>query len=136
MPRYVDADKLTVEDIRNLDQLPGEDVAPVIHAQWIADPDNPFGDLCMCSNCKGKVFDMDADRVSFCPYCGAKMQHQKPDPLVGYLYWGEDGIARCSCCNKSLRYLVRPFEEMQMCPYCGVKLEPRKEQKDTDGEIH
>ena len=103
-------------------------VAPVIHAHWIADIDNPFGDLCMCSNCKEKIFDMDADRISFCPYCGAKMKEQKPDPPVGYLYKGTDGIARCSCCKKALRYLVRPFKEMKMCPYCGVKLEPREEE--------
>ena len=138
MSRYIDAEDVKlllwgytngdVDLLKKIDQIESKDVAPVIHAHWIADVDNPFGDLCMCSNCKEKIFDMDADRISFCPYCGANMKDQKPDPLVGYLYKGADGIARCSCCNKPLRYLVRPFEEMKMCPYCKAKLEPREEE--------
>ena len=89
MHRYIDADQFEVfyyektedrEDtfddgvlyvLEKIDEAPTEDVAPIIHAKWEADPEDLFGPLVICSNCGKKVYDMDVDKISYCPYCGA-----------------------------------------------------------------
>lgn len=72
MPRYIDADKLTVEDIRNLDLLPGEDVAPVVHGKWIKNEVTPSIHFFKCSHCGETRW----RTYNFCPACGAKMDEK------------------------------------------------------------
>lgn len=86
MPRYIDAEKIWYRNIGNrlmadreeINRMIPVDVAPVIHARWIADPEDPFDGLCICSNpkCDCKIWDMDADFALYCPRCGAKMDER------------------------------------------------------------
>ena len=71
-----DADAITMNGVKILNQFPAEDVAPVRHARWV---DNhctecgmmPMGDE-MWKHC-----DFDHPRfekfMNYCPSCGAKM---------------------------------------------------------------
>ncbi len=86
MARYVDADKLPYHQIyvpagggntaivvavfaSDIDAVVEEEVAPVIHAEWIPD-DYEFYH---CSNC-GYEYDEREKVTPFCPGCGAKME--------------------------------------------------------------
>lgn len=53
------------------------DVMPIrTHAHWEPADKDVCGDICKCSNCGGKVFDIDTDKIEYCPYCGAKMDKE------------------------------------------------------------
>lgn len=53
---------------RNINHAPAADVAPVVHAHWIADKDSKRCSNCGC--CQGKNFLFEHN---YCSYCGAKM---------------------------------------------------------------
>ena len=56
-----------------LDEIPSDDVAPVVHGQWISKNTIGYDWTFVCSNCgyiDGYPFN---DRHNFCPNCGAKM---------------------------------------------------------------
>ena len=98
MSRYIDADKLTDRAYQlNFDkeiserelaivnrliaESPTEDVAPVVHAKWVAEnnPDySPFdptmdSEVYFCSNCYNKQYKMS----KYCSNCGAKIDLDK-----------------------------------------------------------
>ena len=52
-----------------IDAQPTIDVAPVVHAHWISDPDYPSHTI--CSNCKNWINMYQL--LNYCPNCGAKM---------------------------------------------------------------
>lgn len=84
MPEYVekkairdalcDADAITMEGVKILNQFPAADVTPVVHGRWNrpflsgTKRKNPF---CYCTNC---AYPVQPKRMSnYCPSCGAKM---------------------------------------------------------------
>lgn len=89
MARYIDADKGLISKIQRktqcnfitansiVEEMKAEDVAPVIHAEWI-ERDDGWGDIYYdCSACneswttiEGTPFD---NSMKYCPHCGAKM---------------------------------------------------------------
>ena len=86
MARYIDADKL-IEEMKKEDALieyddieayaeeNTEDVAPVVHAEWM-----PCLNKCLetthyvCSKCKGSSFKR--NKTKYCHNCGAKMMEE------------------------------------------------------------
>lgn len=93
MPRYIDADLITYQNYipvdgcccaetepyvtkKWIDNMPEEDVAPVVHANWL-----PFQNNCfetthyVCSNCWGNS--IKRNKTKHCPHCGAKMRNKK-----------------------------------------------------------
>ena len=67
-----DADAITMNGVKILNQFPSSDVAPVKHGRWETNSDRP--DSLICSICKCG-FDMwKHDPHNYCPNCGAKMQ--------------------------------------------------------------
>ena len=86
MARYIDADKLnldeeveladdwkTAHEIANIVKYaPTEDVAPVIHAEWMLNEEGEF----YCLNCGAVVFPDSWywHRFLYCYHCGAKME--------------------------------------------------------------
>ena len=77
-----DADAITMNGVKILNQFPAADVAPVVHGRWIslAECEN---EGVYCSICKKKVWKSDYAwyskkrrnklRSNYCPNCGAKM---------------------------------------------------------------
>ena len=66
-----DADAITMNGVKILNQFPVADVAPVRHGRWETNSDRP--DSLICSVCKCG-FDMwKHDPHNYCPNCGAKM---------------------------------------------------------------
>ena len=90
MSRYIDADMITYQNYirvdgccsaetepyvtKNfIDDMPEEDVAPVVHGKWIMNSDYP--DTLICSKCDSKYDVIWIDCGSnYCPHCGAKME--------------------------------------------------------------
>ena len=68
---------------KEIDEMPGEDVAPVVHAHFVpteydgyADG-NPVWDTWECSNCREEFYNEgDEPDFIYCPYCGAKMDEE------------------------------------------------------------
>lgn len=96
MPRYVDTEKIkysylplaVMPDVfvtkKEIDEMPSEDVAPVVHAQWVYNGKVVYksSDECFykCSNCKIREIRVpieytEEDILRHYPYChcGAKM---------------------------------------------------------------
>ena len=66
-----DADAITMNGVKILNQFPSSDVEPVRHGRWETNSDRP--DSLICSICKCG-FDMwKHDQHNYCPNCGAKM---------------------------------------------------------------
>ena len=65
-----DADAITMNGVKILNQFPSSDVAPVKHGRWVCGDYYDVGDV--CSEC-----DWDSQMICssyrYCPYCGAKM---------------------------------------------------------------
>ena len=56
--------------IRMIVRAPAEDVAPVVHARWIANR--------ICSNCRKELTEWAAQNgYLYCPNCGAKMDKEE-----------------------------------------------------------
>ena len=69
-----DADAITMEGVKIVNQFPYEDVAPVQHGMWIYHPDDLFpGDSTQeCSHCHEEEY-VTLCNENYCPNCGAKM---------------------------------------------------------------
>lgn len=77
-----DADAITMQGVKLLNQLPAADVEPVCHGRWIVSEDE-YG-ICAteftCSNCKESYCTSESTGEEFlksthyCPNCGAKMR--------------------------------------------------------------
>lgn len=63
-----DADAITMNGVKILNQFPSSDVEPVRHGRWIASHD----EFCACSICKYSVY-VGWNQTNYCPNCGAKM---------------------------------------------------------------
>ena len=67
-----DADAITMNGVKILNQFPAADVAPVKHGRWISDGDG-YHWTYNCSICAWKDGYPFNERHNFCPHCGAKM---------------------------------------------------------------
>ena len=72
-----DADAITINGVKILNQFPTADVAPVVHGCWIEytkviipEPYNKWEQAWKCSECG---FDDGFVAYNFCPNCGARM---------------------------------------------------------------
>ena len=67
-----DADAITMEGVKILNQFPQSDVAPVRHGQWEEASD---GDGIVCPFCRTDFCTIiyDTEYFNYCPNCGAKM---------------------------------------------------------------
>lgn len=68
-----DADAITMNGVKILNQFPSTDVTPVRHGRW-----EQTGYACgetefQCSECKQTEWRTSISRFNFCPFCGAKM---------------------------------------------------------------
>ena len=78
-----DADAITMNGVKILNQFPAEDVAPVRHGHWISLTECANEGV-YCSICRKKVWKSDYARCSkksrnklrsnYCPNCGAVME--------------------------------------------------------------
>lgn len=72
-----DADAITMEGVKILNQFPAADVKPVRHGRWIK-----VGYACgetewQCSSCKETEWRTSCDRLKYCQFCGAKMDKEE-----------------------------------------------------------
>ena len=69
-----DADAITMEGVKIVNQFPSEDVSPVRRGRWIYHPDDLFpGDSMQeCSYCHEEEY-VTLRNENYCPNCGAKM---------------------------------------------------------------
>lgn len=87
MPRYIDAEKIkysylplaVMPDVfvtkKEIDEMPSEDVAPVVHAHWIAKEilvKTITAKNYICSVCGNEN-----QHYPYCPCCGAKMDEEE-----------------------------------------------------------
>lgn len=87
MAKYVDVEKVFCADCEDKDRcgspdlfcdvhsMPVEDVAPVVHGEWIPFHSEAGGDIQYCSACDVGY----PHRTDFCPSCGADMRERKND---------------------------------------------------------
>ena len=61
-----DADAITMNGVKILNQFPAADVAPVRHGKWL----HRKNGVAYCSECE---IDAVEDGTEYCPNCGAKM---------------------------------------------------------------
>ena len=69
-----DADAITMNGVKILNQFPSADVAPVRHGRWVSVPHKLARVCSVCNRDEPYKFaDIDADVYDYCPNCGAKM---------------------------------------------------------------
>ena len=69
-----DADAITMNGVKILNQFPSADVAPVRHGRWVSVPHKLARVCSVCNRDEPYKFaDIDADVYNYCPNCGAKM---------------------------------------------------------------
>ena len=69
-----DADAITMNGVKILNQFPSADVAPVRHGCWVSVPHKLARVCSVCNHDEPYKFaDIDADVYDYCPSCGAKM---------------------------------------------------------------
>ena len=69
-----DADAITMNGVKILNQFPSADVAPVRHGCWVSVPHKLARVCSVCNRDEPYKFaDIDADVYDYCPSCGAKM---------------------------------------------------------------
>lgn len=69
-----DADAITMNGVKILNQFPVADVAPVRHGRWVSVPHKLARVCSVCNRDEPYKFaDIDADVYDYCPSCGAKM---------------------------------------------------------------
>lgn len=72
--------KLQAKTAKKLvDDMPVEDVKPVLHGEWVENPDETFASTFHCSEC-GEYplfYDNEYCFSNFCPNCGADMRGGK-----------------------------------------------------------
>ena len=63
---------------KTIDAIPAADVAPVIHAHWVLEPNAPGSVFAHyeCSECKNRELRV---RTHYCPHCGASMDGEVDD---------------------------------------------------------
>lgn len=62
-----------------IEEEPGEDIKPVVHAHWVACEDE-YEDEYKCSACGGTQFfamTPQDEGWEYCPHCGAKMDEEE-----------------------------------------------------------
>ena len=64
-----DADAITMNGVKIINQFPAADVEPVRHGKWMPFHAEFAGDIQYCSVCEIGF----AYRTSYCPHCGAVM---------------------------------------------------------------
>ena len=69
-----DADAITMEGVKIINQFPSADVALVRHGHWIYHPDDlfPYESTQECSYCHEEEY-VTLRNENYCPNCGAKM---------------------------------------------------------------
>ena len=68
-----DADAITMEGVKILNQFPPSDVAPVLHGRW--NDGDPYCPICKKDKFRGLDADVWADwKPDYCPNCGADMR--------------------------------------------------------------
>lgn len=69
-----DADAITMEGVKIINQLPPSDVEPIRHGHWVKEATDTFGfdeaDY-HCSECRRRP--VEDVLTMYCPRCGAKM---------------------------------------------------------------
>ena len=70
-------DGCSAKNLQSISDMPGADVAPVVHGHWIEQEDGNLDTYYTCSSCK-EDFDLIAgtpceNLYNYCPNCGAKM---------------------------------------------------------------
>ena len=69
-----DADAITMEGVKILNQFLQSDVAPVVHGRWIH---KGGSDMWVCSRC-GRSVNADPEGIDlYCYHCGAKMDESE-----------------------------------------------------------
>ena len=73
-----DADAITMEGVKILNQFPQSDVALVRHGRWEEASD---GDGIVCPFCRTDFCTIiyDTEYFNYCPNCGAKMDEKEND---------------------------------------------------------
>lgn len=67
-----DADAITMNGVKILNQFPPTDVSPVRHGRWVCvDTDNE--QFFICNRCKRREY----WESNYCPNCGAKMDAEE-----------------------------------------------------------
>lgn len=67
-----DADAITMNGVKILNQFPPTDVSPVRHGRWVCvDTDNE--QFFICNRCKRREY----WESNYCPNCGAKMDEEE-----------------------------------------------------------
>lgn len=75
-------DGCSAKNLQSISDIPGADVAPVVHGRWIKDNDSfQISDYCCyfdhtCSEC-GKIINDRYEFPNYCPNCGAKMDEEE-----------------------------------------------------------
>lgn len=70
-----DADAITMNGVKILNQFPAADVEPVRHGKWMPFHAEFAGDIQYCSVCEIGF----AYRTSYCPHCGAVMDGRRAE---------------------------------------------------------
>ena len=70
-----DADAITMNGVKILNQFPSSDVEPVKHGQWVEQEKYTFGTMYDCSICGDRILD-NGHSWNYCPNCGAKMDDE------------------------------------------------------------
>ena len=71
-----DADAITMNGVKILNQFPSSDVEPVKHGRWIEKDKYTFGVMYDCSICGDRILD-NGHSWNYCPNCGAKMDESE-----------------------------------------------------------
>ena len=75
-----DADAITMEGVKLLNQFPAADVAPVRHGRWVLDDNESkkhTEKIYYCSVCENWEAWGNTEITNYCPNCGAKMDERK-----------------------------------------------------------
>ena len=76
-----DADAITMEGIKIINQFPSADVSPIRHGRWIMKKTSAGASYTLCSHCNASVkyndeygtVIMNLKGANYCPNCGATM---------------------------------------------------------------
>lgn len=68
-----DADAITMNGVKILNQFPPTDVSPVRHGRWRFCGSDKWNDAYECSECGNIAM----DDSNYCPNCGAKMDEEE-----------------------------------------------------------
>ena len=77
-----DADAITMNGVKILNQFPSSDVEPVKHGRWIMKKTSAGASYTVCSHCNASVkyndeygtVIMNLNGANYCPNCGAEMR--------------------------------------------------------------